>query len=142
MATADEFRIKPDPQQRRAARVSRVATTRFGQVLLDRRAQLGLSLREVGRRSGINNSLLSRWERGEQRPEIMLVLPRLASALELPTAELCRRASGAFSGGLPESTPYLYLKYGEILPDTVLADLAEHCSSVLAAHGIKQDEES
>lgn len=142
MATADEFRIRPDPQQRRAARVSRVATTHFGQVLFDRRVQLGLSLREIGRRSGIDNSLLSRWERGQQHPEITLVLPRLARALELPTAELCRQASGAFSGGLPPSTPYLYLKYGETLPDTVLADLADHCASVLAAHGINQDEES
>lgn len=58
----------------------------------------GISLRELGRRSRIHHSLLSRVLRGEVSPTPAL-LARLAPALDLPAALLYREA------GLHASTP-------------------------------------
>lgn len=59
--------------------------------LREEMARQGLSLRELGRRSGIHHSLISRLLRGAIAPTPAL-LARLAPALGLPVGELYREA--------------------------------------------------
>lgn len=57
----------------------------FGAIVLARRAELQLSLRDVAARSGIDIATLSRCERGSLlRGQRIDVLTRLAVALDMP----------------------------------------------------------
>jgi HTH-type transcriptional regulator/antitoxin HipB len=51
-------------------------------LLKERREELGLSRRELGRRVGINHSLISRMETGQQRVSLR-TLERIAAALDM-----------------------------------------------------------
>jgi transcriptional regulator with XRE-family HTH domain len=140
MAMADEYKIKPGKEHLPQERPVYYSGDLFGDFIRQRRTDLGLSLREVERRTGIGNARLSRWERGEQRPETPDLLTPLAAALDVPVAELCQRAGHDITKGLPHVTPYLHLKYGHHLPSEVLHELVEHCEGVLARHGIHAKE--
>lgn len=136
MATADELNIKPNGQHLLKDRPRCYSGDRFGDFIRQRRADLGLSLRQVEERSGIHNSRLSRWERGEQRPETADLLPALAQALDLPVAEVCQRADHGLTRTLPHLGTYLHTKYGRHLPPDVLHELIDHCETVLTAHNV------
>lgn len=137
MSTADEFKIKPGKEHLPVERPVYFSGDSFGDLIRQRRTELGLSLRQVSARTGIHNARLSRWERGEQRPESADLLPVLASALDLPLEDLCQRAEAHLGQGLPHVTPYLHLKYGQHLPTDALHGLIAHCEDVLAAHGVE-----
>jgi HTH-type transcriptional regulator / antitoxin HipB len=54
----------------------------IARLLKERREELGLSRRELGRRVGINHSLISRMETGKQRVSLK-TLQRIAAALDM-----------------------------------------------------------
>jgi len=54
----------------------------IAELLKKRREELGLSRRELGRRVGINHSLISRMETGQQRVSLK-TLERIAAALDM-----------------------------------------------------------
>lgn len=137
MAMADEYNIKPGREHLPIERPIYFSGDPFGDFIRQRRSELGLSLRQVEERTGIHNSRLSRWERGEQKPASADLLPHLAAALEVPMADLCQRAGQAITDALPHVHPYLHTKYGSHLPAAVLRELVEHCEAVLANHGVQ-----
>lgn len=63
----------------------------LGRVLVQRRGELAISQRELGRRSGIGQSRLSRVEVGDMHHVELDEVARLAVALELSPAELVLR---------------------------------------------------
>lgn len=70
----------------------------LGPTLRELRAKRGISLRELERRSGINNAYLSQLERGEVTQPTPSMLARLAEAYELPVETLMGWAGYAVSG--------------------------------------------
>lgn len=78
--------------------------TALGALLRERRAALGLSLRDVAARAAISNAYLSQIERGVHEPSLG-VLRAVTDALELPLTGLLRRSGvleeedGAATGG-------------------------------------------
>ncbi|MBU3742403.1 MAG: helix-turn-helix domain-containing protein [Candidatus Kapabacteria bacterium] len=62
-------------------------SNKFGSTVREQRETLGKSLREVSEASGVDLSLLSKWERGERRPT-EADASKLASALNLEVRAL------------------------------------------------------
>lgn len=98
--------------------------------------ELGLSLRQLAERTGIDNSRLSRWELGRKIPNSPDRLPGLAAALEVPVSELYSRLGPALADALPHLRPYLHTKYGQEVPHDALHELASYCESILTSHGV------
>jgi transcriptional regulator with XRE-family HTH domain len=69
----------------------------LGPTLRELRTKRGISLRELERRSGINNAYLSQLERGEVAQPTPSMLARLAEAYELPVETLMGWAGYAVS---------------------------------------------
>src|SRR4051794_21050401 len=69
----------------------------LGPNLRELRAKRGLSLRELERRSGINNAYLSQLERGDVAQPTPSMLARLAEAYDVPVATLMGWAGYAVS---------------------------------------------
>lgn len=140
MSMADEYKIKPGKEHLPVERPVYYSGDRFGDFIRQRRTDLGLTLRQLSDATGIHHSRLSRWERGEQRPQVADLLLTLALALDVPVGDLCDRAGKPLGRGLPHVTPYLHLKYGRHLPRDILHELVAHCEEVLAAHGTRSNE--
>lgn len=64
-------------------------TQKTGQVIAGRRAELGLTQKQLAERLHISDRTVSRWERGVGFPDLSLLEP-LADALELSVLELLR----------------------------------------------------
>ena len=60
---------------------------KFGEYIYNKRKSLGLTQEELGRRLGVTNKAVSKWEVGETLPDITLVYP-LASILGVSVDEL------------------------------------------------------
>jgi len=92
----------------------------LGQLLRQRRAELGYSLRTVEQRSGVRNNTISRFEQGEFATPAPEKLARIATALELPLEQVYG-AAGYAVPDLPAFKPYLRTKYGELSDDDINA---------------------
>ena len=91
-------------------------------ILRARRAALGLSLREVARRAGIDPASLSRLEAGKLLRPTPENLRALAGVLDVPLADLYAAADYLPATALPSLRPYMRAKYHE-LPDSALAEV-------------------
>ena len=60
---------------------------KFGEFIYTKRKSLGLTQDDLGRRLGVTNKAVSKWETGETLPDIQ-ILPMLASALNVTIDEL------------------------------------------------------
>ena len=60
---------------------------KFGDFIYQRRKALGLTQDELGRKLGVTNKAVSKWEVGETTPEVAMLEP-LAKALEVSVDEL------------------------------------------------------
>lgn len=78
----------------------------LSELVAARRAELGLSLRALGERSGIHYSHLSKVEHGADSAGIG-ALAGLSRGLELPLSELLRAAGVRANLGLPSFAGYL-----------------------------------
>jgi transcriptional regulator with XRE-family HTH domain len=97
----------------------------LGQYIRKTRIDRDMSLRELGRVSGVDIATISRLETGDSLPASNpWKLKKIADALELDSNELFRMAGIPISEELPDLAPYLKAKYN--LPEGAIDDLAEH----------------
>jgi transcriptional regulator with XRE-family HTH domain len=107
----------------------------LGSFLRDRREELNLSAREVGRRSGLNGQTVLRIENGEFNRPDPAKLKAIAQALDVSMTTVWD-IIGYSDAGLPEPMPYLRAKFRNMLPDDLEA-LSHDVAQVLRAHGIE-----
>ena len=65
---------------------------KFGEFIYSKRKSLGLTQDDLGRKLGVTNKAVSKWETGETLPDIQ-ILPMLASALDVTIDELLTQKS-------------------------------------------------
>lgn len=109
--------------------------TELSRLIRSRRRELGISLGELERRTGLHNSRLSRWERGLEAPDRPARLVALAEGLELPLADLYLAAGIKPVDQLPSHRIYLRSKYGEQVPPEALADIAAYAEKIATRYG-------
>ena len=60
---------------------------KFGEFIYNKRTSLGMTQDDLGRKLGVTNKAVSKWETGETLPDINL-LPMLAAVLNVTIDEL------------------------------------------------------
>lgn len=108
---------------------------RLGKLLRDRRAALGLTVRQVEARSGIPFPTITRLEQGAFSAPAPDKLARLAEALGLSLADIYALADYAVPADLPSPTLYLRAKFRD-LPPKQLAAVSRDVERAFKAHGI------
>ena len=63
---------------------------KFGEFIYQKRKALGLTQDELGRKLGVTNKAVSKWEVGETTPDIMMLEP-LAAVLQVTVDELLKQ---------------------------------------------------
>jgi transcriptional regulator with XRE-family HTH domain len=114
------------------------AASRLAELLRTAREGLGLSVREVAKRSGVVNSNIVRLEQGaipNPRPE---TLKAIADVLELDLADVFASIGYVQPKGLPSFTPYLRSKYGD-MPESAVQDLQRYFTQLAKKHGLPPD---
>lgn len=108
--------------------------TLLGNHLKKRRTELGLTLKEVGRRSDMTDSNVLRIERGDipqPRPE---TLKSLANVLGLELSDLFNLIGYVQPKSLPTFAPYLRSKYSN-LPESAAKEMEANFARIAAKHG-------
>jgi transcriptional regulator with XRE-family HTH domain len=111
------------------------AASRLAELLRTARERLGLSVREVAKRSGVVNSNIVRLEQGaipNPRPE---TLKAIADVLELDLADVFASIGYVQPKGLPSFTPYLRSKYGD-MPESAVQELQRYFTELVQKHGL------
>jgi len=117
------------------------AATHLADLLRTARERLGLSVREVGRRSGIADSNIVRLEQGAiptPRPD---TLKAIADVLWPDPADVFASIGYVQPKGLPSFTPYLRSKYGD-MPEAAVRDLEQYFSRLVKKHGLTPEQEA
>lgn len=103
----------------------------FASLLSDGRAQLGIDQAELGRRVGVGQQAVSRWEQGRSRPK-RAVAVAVANVLGLPADDVLAAAGyvGAIADSKKEISPAVRpssptLPFSELAPDRFEAACAE-----------------
>ena len=109
---------------------------RLGDFIRKRREDLGISMSELERRTGIHQSRLSRWERAIDMPTRPERLTALAQGLQVPATDLYLLAGMELSPELPSMQPYLRSKYGTQLPPEAIADIEAYSRQVAGRYGV------
>jgi transcriptional regulator with XRE-family HTH domain len=107
----------------------------LGDRLRARREELGLSLRDLERKTGVDNGTIVRIEQGAfsaPRPD---KLSRIADALDLSLADVFALADYVVPSELPTFTPYLRSKYRD-LPAPAVEELARSFQRIAKRHGL------
>jgi transcriptional regulator with XRE-family HTH domain len=99
----------------------------------------GLSIRKLADIAGLHHSFLSKLEAGAYEHVSAESLMALASALELPPADLFSLAGYRLPESLPSFGPYLRTRYGQELSPADLSALT-HLFDALRARGDGADE--
>lgn len=99
-----------------------------------RRAALGLSMRQVGERTGLTKSTLSEIETGVNLSPQPDTLKKLAAGLELPISDLFVMADWLPADELPTLKPYLRAKYHQ-LDEQAIADIEAFAAARARRHG-------
>lgn len=102
--------------------------------LATRRHELGLSVREVGRRANLDNGTIGRLEHGTNPNPSMDSLSAIAVALELPASDLLAITGSLPKNELPTFKPYMRARYPN-MPDSALADIATYAEKIAKEHG-------
>lgn len=104
----------------------------FAPFLSQRRAELGLSIKQLADRVGIAKSTLHQWESGENLPSAGR-LSKLADALEMSYEDFLAAAGFGSPDGLPAFAPYMRAKYG--LKGKALKEAEEFFRDLESRHG-------
>lgn len=110
-----------------------IELTEIGSYIRARREALGISQRELMRRSGVAN--VPRLEMGATTRPRTDSLQAIADVLGVSLTELV--AAGR-PEELPTLTPYLRTKYGQ-MPDAALDELQKYLAKLTAKHGLTAD---
>lgn len=109
---------------------------RLGALIKDQRLKLGIGLREAGRRTGIDDGLLSRMESGAILTPAPDKLARIAEVLGLPLSDIYAMADYAVPNDLPSPAIYLRTKYRGDISATAMKSLTRELDRLLAKHGL------
>lgn len=105
--------------------MSPVDRSELGLYIKEARERKTWSVRATADKMGVNASILSRLERGEQYPAYTpRLLSQIADALELDERYLYALAGLEVTRDLPELAPYLKAKYN--LPQGAIDDMENH----------------
>lgn len=108
---------------------------RFAAYMTRLRKEQKLSIRGLADKAGMDSGALTRIEQGKvhtPRPE---TLRSLASALQVPLADLFLAAGYAIPYDLPSMTPYLQARYGH-LPEETLAAANDYFTRLVGEHDV------
>ena len=108
---------------------------RLGTYLREARQAKGLSARQLGDLTEINDATIVRFENGSFNAPAPDKLARIAKALDLPVADVFAHAEYASSSDLPSFTPYLRTKYRG-LPDDATEQIEKYAARIAKKHGI------
>jgi transcriptional regulator with XRE-family HTH domain len=120
----------------RRTSLTRPQALALAQLLRERRAELGYSIRQVAGRADINLATIVRLERGEILTPQPDTLKALAAALELSVTDLFALAEWLPEGELPNFRPYLRAKYKE-LPEEAVAEIEAFFERLAKKHGMQ-----
>ncbi len=107
-------------------------TDKLSRLLRARRLELGQRLEDVAARAGVDSAGLSRAENGKKIPAPE-TLAGLATALELPLADLYEAAGYPLPQELPTLRPYLRRAYG--VPDEAVQEIEDYLQRIAAHYG-------
>jgi transcriptional regulator with XRE-family HTH domain len=106
----------------------------LGRQLRARRDELGLSLRDLERQTGIDNGTIVRIEQGAFAAPAPDKLSRIADALGLNLADVFALADYSAPSELPSFSPYLRTKYRD-LPTPAVEELERSFQRITKRHG-------
>lgn len=107
---------------------------RLGELLHQRRTELGLSLRELEARTGIENSTIVRFEKGAYAAPSPEKLSKLAAALQLPLADVFAAAEYIVPAELPSLNLYLRTKF-RTASDPAIEELNRELQRIAIKYG-------
>lgn len=107
----------------------------LGQILRERREELGLSLRQLGRKAGLSDVTVLRFEQGAYAAPAPDKLAKVAEALEMSLADVYALADYAVPNDLPNLKPYLRTKYRD-LPHGDIDAIERYAERLAKKHGI------
>lgn len=113
-------------------------TSALGRLISNRRRELGISIGELGRRSGIAKGMLSRLERGERDGIGLHHVDQLAQALELTVNEILDALGLPADRLLPPLPEYLKFRYGRHLSPDAETELRRYLREFQLRHGITE----
>jgi len=108
---------------------------RLGTYLRETRRAKGLSVRQLGDLTDINDATIVRFENGSFTAPAPDELARIAEALDLPIADVFALAEYASPSELPSFTPYLRTKYRD-LPDDAVEQIEKYVARLAKRHGV------
>ena len=113
-------------------------TKTLGDTIRRARRAAGLSLRACSTAASVDNTWLSRLERGDYTSPDPRHLQQVASALNMDVTDLYVAAGYQSAKSLPSLVPYLRAKYSELPPEAV-ADLERHFALLNSYYDRPQD---
>jgi|JI10StandDraft_1071094.scaffolds.fasta_scaffold02983_3 transcriptional regulator with XRE-family HTH domain len=106
----------------------------LGDYLSSARTAKNLSYGQLAQRSGLQKSGIFAIEKGDVKSPDTDTLAKLATALDVPLADLYSLAGYAQPTELPSVQPYLRSKYGD-LPPEARAEIADAFERISAKYG-------
>jgi transcriptional regulator with XRE-family HTH domain len=110
----------------------------LGRLVSQRRAELGLSLKQLAQRSGYATGSLHNFEHDRTTRISPQRLKRLAAALEIPATDLYSAAGIELPTELPTFTPYLRARYRG-LPESAQQELQRSFDRIASKYGYDPD---
>lgn len=106
----------------------------LGRQLRSRRDELGLSVRDLEKLTGVDDGTIVRIEQGAFAAPAPDKLSRIAEALKLSLADIFALAEYSVPSELPTFTPYLRSKYRD-LPAPAVEELERSFRRIARRHG-------
>ena len=117
--------------------MKQTAPNEFGEYLRRLRLEKKLGIRELARKAHLDAGALTRLEQGNRKPRPE-TLKALASALNVPLADLFGTAGYITPSELPSISTYLRVRYGA-LSDTTLGQVEQYIRHLVDDRGLEPD---
>jgi transcriptional regulator with XRE-family HTH domain len=112
-------------------------TTKLGTLLRQKREEIGLSIRALGRETDIPDTTIMRIEQGSIASPSPALLAKLSERLEVPLSELYELAGYAIPNDLPSMPAYLRTKYRD-LPAPARKELNNYLERLRQQYGLDE----
>ena len=109
--------------------------TPVGELLKQRRLDLGKNMYKASIEAGISHSSLLRIENGEVQQPTPTALTALSKVLQIPLADLFAAAGYVVPTELPSFKPYFRARYNE-LPDEAAAEVEWYAEQIAKRYGV------
>lgn len=103
-------------------------------LIRDKREELGISARELARRAGIDQGLLTLIDQRKIAQPKVDTIRALADALGIPLADLYAATSWLPEGSLPSLKPYMRAKYDD-LPEEAVEQVERYIDRLSRKYG-------